>query len=66
MILPRDPQILAQNGVIAYGFTTGLGIDVALMQNVFARAEWEFIEFPNISDMRVSTNSVRAAVGMKF
>jgi hypothetical protein len=36
------------------------------MQNVFARAEWEFIEFPNISDMRVSTNSVRAAVGMKF
>ena len=36
------------------------------MQNVFARAEWEFIEFPNISDLRVSTNSVRVAVGLKF
>ena len=42
------------------------GSNVALMQNVFARAEWEFIEFPNISDIRVSTNSVRVAVGLKF
>jgi outer membrane immunogenic protein len=66
LCLARDPQSQSQAGLIAYGFTTGLGLDVALMQNVFARAEWEFIEFPNISDMRVSTNSVRAAVGMKF
>ena len=52
--------------MFAYGFTAGLGIEVALMQNMFARAEWEFIEFPNISDIRVSVNSARVAVGLKF
>jgi opacity protein-like surface antigen len=64
--LPRDPQSQSQAGLIAYGFTAGLGVEVSLLQNVFARAEWEFIEFPNISDFRVEANSVRAAVGLKF
>ena len=64
--LPRNPQADTQNGMIAYGFTAGLGIEAQLMQNLFARAEWEFIEFPNINDFRVSVNSARAAVGMKF
>jgi opacity protein-like surface antigen len=64
--LPRDPQVQAQNGVIAYGFTAGLGMEVAVLNNLFVRAEWEFVEFPNISDMRVQANSVRAAVGLKF
>jgi outer membrane immunogenic protein len=66
LILPRDPQAQAQDGLIAYGFTVGLGLDVALIQNVFVRGEWEFIQFPNISDMRVAANSVRVAVGLKF
>ena len=66
LILPRDPQILAQNGVITYGFTAGLGVDVALCKICLPAAEWEFVEFPNISDMHVQANSVRVAVGMKF
>ena len=64
--LPRDPQSQSQSGVVAYGFTAGLGVEVALFQNLFARAEWEFIEFPNISDFRVQVNSARVAVGLKF
>ena len=36
------------------------------MQNLFVRAEWEFIEFPNVSDFRVEANSMRVAVGVKF
>jgi outer membrane immunogenic protein len=52
--------------LIAYGFTAGLGVEVALMQNLFVRAEWEFIEFPNIADFRVSVNSARVGVGLKF
>ena len=64
--LPRDPQSQVQTGVFAYGFAAGLGVEVALMQNLFARAEWEFIEFPNISDIRVQANSARVAVGLKF
>ncbi len=66
LVLPRDPQSQVQNGVFAYGFAAGLGVEVALMQNLFARAEWEFIEFPNISDIRVQANSARVAVGLKF
>jgi opacity protein-like surface antigen len=66
LCLPRDPQSQAQGGFAAYGFTVGLGMDVAVLNNVFVRGEWEFIEFPNVSDMRVSANSVRAAVGLKF
>ena len=66
LALPRDPQSQVQNGVFAYGFAAGLGVEVALMQNLFARAEWEFIEFPNISDIRVQANSARVAVGLKF
>jgi outer membrane immunogenic protein len=64
--LPRNPQSQSQDGVIAYGFTAGLGVEVALMQNLFVRAEWEFIEFPNVADFRVSANSARVGVGLKF
>jgi outer membrane immunogenic protein len=64
--LPRNPQTQAQNGLIAFGFSAGLGLEVGLLPNVFLRAEWEFVQFPNISDMRVSVNSVHAAVGLKF
>ena len=66
LILPRNPQSQSQGGLIAYGFTAGLGVEVALMQNLFVRAEWEFIEFPNIADFRVSVNSARVGVGLKF
>jgi opacity protein-like surface antigen len=64
--LSRNPQSQSQGGLIAYGFTAGLGVEVALMQNLFVRAEWEFIEFPNIADFRVSVNSARVGVGLKF
>ena len=66
LLLPRDPQSQVQTDVFAYGFAAGLGVEVALMQNLFARAEWEFVEFPNISDIRVQANSARVAVGLKF
>jgi outer membrane immunogenic protein len=66
LILPRDPQTNNLEGVIVYGYTAGLGIDALVMQNLFVRAEWEFVEFPNVSNFRVSANSARAAVGLKF
>jgi outer membrane immunogenic protein len=64
--LPRNPQSQAQDGMFAWGFTAGLGLEVGLLPNVFLRAEWEFVQFPNISDMRVTMNSVRAGIGVKF
>ena len=38
-------QTDGQNNAIVAGFVAGLGIDVALMPNVFLRGEWEYIAF---------------------
>jgi outer membrane immunogenic protein len=66
LLLPRSPQTQAQDGLFAWGFTAGLGLEVGLTPNLFLRAEWEFVQFPNISDMRVTMNTVRAGIGVKF
>ena len=62
------PQTRAETreGVFAYGYTAGLGIDIALMPNVFMRAEWEYIQFLPVQDFRIHMNTVRAGVGVKF
>jgi opacity protein-like surface antigen len=63
--LPRNPQSDSKS-LFAYGFTAGLGINVAVLPNVFLRAEWEYIQFPNVDDMRVAINSARVGLGVKF
>jgi outer membrane immunogenic protein len=65
LVLTRDPQSQSER-LLAYGFTAGLGLEVALLPNVFARAEWEFIQFPNIRDFRAEINSARLGLGVKF
>jgi opacity protein-like surface antigen len=64
--LPRNPQSDSQNGIIAFGFTAGLGVEVGILPNLFLRAEWEVVEFPNIKDIRVLMNTARVGVGLKF
>ena len=51
LVLPGT-QVDAQNGVFAYGWTLGLGVDFCLMQNLFLRAEWEWVQFAPIKDMQ--------------
>jgi outer membrane immunogenic protein len=60
------PQSNAQQGMFAYGFAAGVGVDVALLQNVFARAEWEYVGFSPIDGTVLSINSIRGGVGVKF
>jgi outer membrane immunogenic protein len=64
--LPRNPQMEGTEGQIAYGYTAGLGVDVSLLPNMFLRAEWEFVQFPNVSDLRIAMNSARLGLGVKF
>ncbi len=64
--LPRNPQTEGTEGQIAYGYTAGLGVDISLLPNMFLRAEWELIQFPNVSDFRVAMNSARLGLGVKF
>jgi outer membrane immunogenic protein len=55
-----------QTGAYTYGYTAGLGADYMIMPNVFVRGEWEFVQLPDLKGMRLSINTVRTAVGLKF
>jgi opacity protein-like surface antigen len=56
----------AESGAYTFGYAAGLGADYMLMQNVFVRGEWEFVQLPNVKGLRVNVNTVRTAVGLKF
>jgi opacity protein-like surface antigen len=54
-----------KNAIVA-GWTTGLGVDVAVTPNVFVRGEWEFNAFTSVGGIKFSTNTARVGVGMRF
>lgn len=55
-----------KNGAFAYGYAAGLGMDVAVMPNVFMRAEWEYVQFAPIKSINISLNTLRAGLGIRF
>lgn len=55
-----------QKNAIAYGVTTGLGLDVGLLPNVFLRGELEYIYLAPINGLQVSVASARVGAGLKF
>lgn len=65
-LLPGNPQSETKSGLLAYGIAAGLGVEVGILPNLFMRAEWEFIQFAPIQDIKVHVNSARVGVGMKF
>lgn len=58
--------IASRDNAIDGGITAGLGVDVAILPNVFLRGEWEYIAFGQVSGVRVSTNTARVGVGVRF
>jgi opacity protein-like surface antigen len=56
----------SKNNAFAPGFEAGLGVDVALMPNVFLRAEYEYVLFGPIGDIRSGISTARAGVGIRF
>jgi len=56
----------AKNNAFSAGFTTGLGLDVALLPNVFLRAEYEYVIFSQINGIRNTMNTGRVGVGVRF
>jgi outer membrane immunogenic protein len=49
-----------------YGLTVGAGLDVAVTQNIFLRAEYEYVQFQSVAATVVEINTVRAGAGIKF
>lgn len=54
----------SKNGAFVYGYAFGVGLDMMLMGNVFARVEWERIQFASPVD--ISIDAARAGLGFKF
>lgn len=59
-------QISRRDNQYAAGFTAGLGIDVAVLPNVFVRAEYEYVLFSPFGDIRTNMNTARAGIGVRF
>lgn len=56
----------SKSNAIVAGFTTGLGMDVAVTPNIFVRGEWEYSAFAAVAGIRVNTNTARVGVGIRF
>jgi len=56
----------AKDNAIVGGFTLGLGMDIALLPNVFLRGEWEFVGFAQVNGIRSTINSGKVGLGVKF
>jgi opacity protein-like surface antigen len=55
-----------QNNLIAYGVASGVGVDMALMPNLFIRGELEYTYFAPIAGIHVTLSTARVGVGFKF
>lgn len=49
-----------------YGGSVGAGVDWAITQHLFLRAEYEYLRFAPVSDIVISASSARVGVGFKF
>jgi outer membrane immunogenic protein len=63
---PLAAQREARNGVFAYGAAAGLGVDVALLPNLFLRGEWEWAQFAPVEGLHLHVSTIRTALGLKF
>lgn len=54
------------NGVIGFGMAMGTGVEALLGNNIFARAEYQYLRIPSMGGVPVSLHTVRAGVGIKY
>jgi outer membrane immunogenic protein len=55
-----------KTGAFLYGYSGGFGLDYALTQSIFARGEYEFIQWERFWSITSSMHNFRAALGVKF
>jgi opacity protein-like surface antigen len=49
-----------------YGYAVGLGVDFCLMANLFMRAEYEYVAFPDFQGLNAHVHNVRVGAALKF
>jgi outer membrane immunogenic protein len=55
-----------QSAKFIYGYSAGLGLDMALTHNVFLRAEYEYVQFFGLGGTHLYLNTARVGGGLKF
>jgi opacity protein-like surface antigen len=55
-----------KTGAFLYGYSGGFGLDFALTQNIFARGEYEFIQWQRFWSITSSMHNFRAGLAVKF
>jgi|HubBroStandDraft_6_1064221.scaffolds.fasta_scaffold578545_2 outer membrane immunogenic protein len=61
-----DTESNSKNDAVVPGALVGLGIDVAVIPNVFLRGEWEYIAFAPVGGIRANINTGRVGIGVRF
>lgn len=51
---------------VAAGFTAGAGLDIAVGQNIFLRAEYQYAWFDDFNGHKLNVNTIRGGGGVKF
>ena len=54
------------NNQFGYGYAAGVGVDFCLMANLFARLEYEYVQFPDFQGLNAHLHNVRAGAAFKF
>ena len=55
-----------KQNVYGFGLAAGAGIDMALTDNLFLRAEYQIIRFADVEGTTTTVNTARVAAGLKF
>ncbi|HLH93765.1 MAG TPA: outer membrane beta-barrel protein [Xanthobacteraceae bacterium] len=59
-------QSRTKSGAFLYGYSAAAGVDFALTQNIFARAEYEFVLWQRFWAINAQMHNLRAALGVRF
>lgn len=62
----NQTQTDAKDNAYVFGYVVGLGMDVALLPNVFLHGEWDYMGFVTISNIHTSINTARVGLGILF
>jgi outer membrane immunogenic protein len=60
------PVGTTKRNVYGFGLAAGLGVDMALTDNLFLRAEYQIIRFADVEGTTTTINTGRVAAGLKF
>ena len=56
----------SRDNAYTLGIVGGLGMDVAILPNVFVRGEWEYVYFTPVKGITSSVNTARVGLGIRF